>query len=173
MGLTSQRRASPSLLHAVSCSWSTPIPAGWSHICDNRRPRPPAASTGAVSAGASRAAPGSPEKSLAAGICPWGQSCTAPCSAAAGLAGEQGHTQPPVHPTSRQGAPQWCARHRHPQPSFTGSEGKLFQVWFHKEVKRMSCCGQRLPVPRWPWTTVRGVWQCRPPCRTCSSQAHL
>lgn len=148
----------------VPQSWSTPVPADWSHICDNRHPGLPTASAGAVSAGASQAAPGSPAKSLATGICPRGQSCTALCLAAAGLTGEQGHTQPAAHSTSGQGAPQWCAGHRHPQPSFTGSEGKLVHVRFHRGFNRMSCCGQRLPVLRWPRTPARGVWQRRRLC---------
>lgn len=135
-GLTSQRKTSPSWLHAMSCRCSTPVPAGWSHICDKVGPGLPAATAGAVTDSALKAALGSPEKSLAAGICPRGQSCTSSCSAATSLAGEQNHTQLAAHPASRQGAPQQCAGHRHPQLSFTGSKGKLFHVWFHRGVNR-------------------------------------
>lgn len=95
--LPGQCRTFPSLLHAMFWSWNTSVPAGWSHFCDNTRPRRPAASTGAVSAGASPAAPGPPEMSLAAGICPQGQSSAAPF-----LAGEQGHALLAAHPASRQ-----------------------------------------------------------------------
>lgn len=143
-----------------------------SHICDKRRPGLPAAAVGAVSAGASQAAPGSPEKSLAAGICPRGQSCRAPCSAAAGVAGAGGDAQPAAHPTG-QGTPQWHTGHRHTLLAFTGREGKLFHKCFHRGVNRMSCCGQCLPVLWQPGTTVQGVWQCRCLCHTCSSQGHL
>lgn len=132
-----------------------------SHICDKRRPGLPAAAVGAVSAGASQAAPGSPEKSLAAGICPPGQSCGAPCSAAAGLAGEGGDARPAAHP---------AGGHGHPLLAFTGGEGKLFHKGFCRGVNRMSCCGQRLPALWQSGTAVQGVWQCR--C-LCSSQGHL
>lgn len=114
-----------------------------SHICDKRRPGLPAAGVGAVSAGASQAAPGSPEKSLAAGICPRGQSCGAPCPAAARGGGD---AQPAAHPT--------CGHtgHRHTLLAFTGGEGKLFHKRFHGGDNRMSCC----PVADWDYC-ARGV----------------
>lgn len=126
-----------------------------SHICHRRRPGLPAAGVRAVSAGASQAAPGSSEKSLAAGICPRGQSCGAPCSAAAALAGEGGEAQPAAHPAGGH------TGHRHPPPASTGGGGgKLFHQRFHRGVSRMSSCGSycargvavQVPVPHGQFT---------------------
>lgn len=143
-----------------------------SHICGKGCPGLPAAGVGAVSAGASQAAPGSPEQSLAAGICPRGQSCRALCPAGTR---EGGDAQPAAHPTHGQGTPQRHTGHRHPLLASTGGGGggKLFHKCFHRGVNRMSCCSQCLPVLWQPGITVQGVWWCRCLCHTCSSRGHL
>lgn len=111
-----------------------------------------------VNAVVSQAAPGSPEKSLAAGICPQGQGCTAPSSAAGGLSRERGHVQLAACPaTGRQlCSSAWgtAAQDQHPQ----GARDSFSTQGFPEELRgraavaslRLSRGGPRGPATQGP-----------------------
>lgn len=128
VGLGGQVRAAPAPLHAAPCSRSH----------SGASPGPPAASTAGIGAAAPQAAPGSPEKRLPAGICPWGHGHT-------GLAREQGHTQP-----AARSAGSSTAGHRAPGAGTPSCHSQQAKRSFHGWFQRSSQNGLLWPRPACP-----------------------